>query len=413
MIRLTERNAALRMLLFILQVIFLNGVVYAQNEDEALFRRGLAEYRQEQFAAARDDFRKIVEKRTDSPRLQAAQVMLAKALYRLGAFSAADSVGQNLRHGFKDGPYTEWTYYLESACTLRTGNRDRSLSLLAWLASSAQDSRIKAKSLRALRYTVIPFVDNGKAAAVLKEYGIDRSALDSAEPYGLSDIFEIEDEAFSPAPAAIPQKETTRRTSPVLRIGLLTPLSGSNSEMGNQLLRGVRAAFADTENSGDKQVELVVGDTLSDPVTAVLKVREMVEQGVSAIIGPVYSISNITAAVEANSHGIPFIAPTATDVGLTDIGRKVFQLNFTPVIQAEALAEYAVNTLSAKNVAVIASRDRWGEALAATFEREIEKRGAKVILTSLFQPDSENEEDVKIVRDIRIQAPKPLSFIDS
>jgi ABC-type branched-subunit amino acid transport system substrate-binding protein len=399
--------------LFIFVSFFLTGVVSAQNEDEALFRKGLAEYRQEQYAAARDDFRRIIEKHIDSPRFQAAQVMLAKALYRIGAFSAADSIGQKLRNQFPDSRYAEWTFYLESACALRRGNGEHSLRLLAWLAGNARDGMIRARSLRALRYTVIPHCDSDQVSSVLKEYGIERSALNSAEPYGLSDIFEIEDETFSPSAAALSSKESPWRTSPVLRIGLLTPLSGANTEMGNQLLRGVRTAFSDSAYFGEKQVELVVADTFSDPVTAVIKVRELVNQGVSAIIGPVYSISNITAAVEANTHGVPFIAPTATDVGLTDIGSRVFQLNFTPVVQAEALADYAVNTLSVKNVAVIASRDRWGEVLASTFEREIEKKGAKVILTSYFQGDAETEEDVKIVRDIRAHAPKPLTFTDS
>jgi ABC-type branched-subunit amino acid transport system substrate-binding protein len=128
----------------------------------------------------------------------------------------------------------------------------------------------------------------------------------------------------------------------------------------------------------------------------------------------VFSISNITAAVECNAHGIPFIAPTATDTGLTGIGRYVYQLNFTPTVQAEALAELAAGTVAASSAAIIASKDAWGQETARVFAREAEKRNVKIIRTDYFNPESDSSDDINaIMRNLRKIAPKPEAFTDS
>ncbi len=388
--------------------------VMSLEDAESLYRNGVDAYRQEQYRTAEKAFRALLGTYADSQRFQSAQVLLAKSLYRLGDFAEADTLAKSLRASSPKGPYLEWTYYFESACALRTGNVDRSLSLLAWLSSNASDPRIRARSLRALKHTVMPLTGPDRISETFSEYGISRSMLEGIEPYDARDVFEIEDDlAVSHSPESATARVEAWKKSDSVRIGLLVPLSGPNSEMGKRLLRGAQAAFGESSSIEGKKIELLVEDTRSDPVEAVIKVRKLVQDGVVAIIGPVYSVSSITAAVESNASGIPFLAPTATDTGLTGIGERVFQLNFTPEIQAETLADFAVNTLAVQNVAVIASRDFWGQEVAEAFVRSVAHNGVNVVKTAFFESNFETDEDNRIIRDIRARAPRPVAFTDS
>ncbi len=197
-----------------------------------------------------------------------------------------------------------------------------------------------------------------------------------------------------------------------IRIGLLSPLTGINEVLGIQLLKGVQTALENSSLAKELKVELIVEDTCSDPVTAVLKTRRLIEAGVFVIIGPVLSESTIAAATESQTHGIPFLAPTATNNGLTRIGRYIFQLNFNPGIQARALADFAVNTLDFSNYAIIASNDVWGMTVAETFTGEMENLGATNIWTDNLNPDV-SLTNHEILMNIREHAPESQSSMDS
>ncbi len=391
------------------------GATFAQTEDETLFKRGLDEYRQEKFDAARATFGDIIDRHPVSKRQADSRVMLAKSLYRLRMFSEADSVAMGLRRLSTGARYTEWTYYFDAACKFRTGNPGGALVLLSWLAGTAQDSTLKANSVRALQYTVRPAVDPGEFQANTRKYGVTAETLAAAVRYAQSSLLP-DSVTLAAIPAAItaPDELDRPETTGPVRIGIIVPSTGKNAEYGNQLLRGVRAAFAGRDSVAGRKLELLVEDTESDPVVTVLKVRKLAEAGVMAIIGPVFSLPNITGAVESNAHGIPFIASTATDTGLTSIGRYVYQLNFTPAIQAEALAGFAAGTVSAKNVAVIASKDAWGQEVAKIFAAGAEKRNVKVVRTDYFNTESESADEINsIMRNLRKIAPKPEAFTDS
>lgn len=379
------------------------------DDSGALFSRGLFEYRLERFDAARRDFLRLIASSPDSPRIPAAHVMLAKSLFRLGGFAGADSVVKSLRIRYPGAPYTDWTYYMEAACALRTGDMGRSLSLLGNLAANAHDPRIQSRSLRALKYTLLPVVGNARVDSILGKNGVAPRLLDAAEPYGIEETLDAEDELHIPA-GSIPPPDAAISS---IRIGLIAPLAGSGVEMGEYLTAGVRAAIPESLLIDGRPVQLLVETAGSEPAGAVLAARKLAKAGVSAIIGPVYSTPSISAAIEANAREIPFIAPTATETGMTDIGEYVFQLNPTPSIQGERLAGFAAEVLNARSVAIIASRDSWGENVAASFARVAGERGIRIVETAFFTPDAETDEDMKIVRNIRDHASKPPAFSDS
>jgi len=364
-------------------------------EPEALYKRGLTRFLQGKYVAARLDFTEIIRRHPESRRVTSAYVMLAKTYFEQGYYDLAESTVLSFKRSHSDSRYIEWTDYMVAACRFKTGRIEEAVEILARLISATKDEELKSRAVAALRSAILPSADGNMVNSVLKKYGIDLSGM-SAES-GRKRSPPVLHRGVAPG-RAVPRS--------AIRIGLLAPLSGNNSPEGEELRKGVETALTNYETVNGLPVELLVEDTGSDPIRAVLKARKLVGEGVVAIIGPVYGESTIAAALEANFHGIPFLAPTAPDVGIPLLGKYVFQLNQTPVVQAEKLADFAANTLGFTNAAIIASDDWWGLAMSRTFTREFEKRGGRILRSEFFEPNVNRYNYNDILMRIRASAPE-------
>ena len=70
-----------------------------------------------------------------------------------------------------------------------------------------------------------------------------------------------------------------------LKIGLLIPLSGENSEIGESILKAVRMATKDIDSD---KFEIIIKDTQTDPSITLKSSHQLKQQGVNLVIGPVF-----------------------------------------------------------------------------------------------------------------------------
>ena len=71
-----------------------------------------------------------------------------------------------------------------------------------------------------------------------------------------------------------------------IKIGLLVPLTGKNSEIGQSIIKSTRLAINKIDNSS---IEIVPKDTKSDPTTTLTSAKELAKLGIKIIIGPVFN----------------------------------------------------------------------------------------------------------------------------
>ncbi len=71
-----------------------------------------------------------------------------------------------------------------------------------------------------------------------------------------------------------------------IKIGLLVPLTGENSEIGKSIIKSVRLAINKIDNS---VIEIIPKDTGSNPQTTLKSALNMKEEGIKIIIGPVFN----------------------------------------------------------------------------------------------------------------------------
>jgi len=75
-----------------------------------------------------------------------------------------------------------------------------------------------------------------------------------------------------------------------IRIGLLVPLTGKNSEIGESIIKSVRLAINKINNPS---IEIIPKDTRSNPEITLEAAKELANAGVKIIIGPLFNESLI------------------------------------------------------------------------------------------------------------------------
>ena len=73
-----------------------------------------------------------------------------------------------------------------------------------------------------------------------------------------------------------------------IKIGLIVPLSGENSLIGEKIIKSTRIAI---NKINDDRIEIIPKDTKSNPIDALKVSKELYKNGVRIIIGPVFNES--------------------------------------------------------------------------------------------------------------------------
>ena len=70
-----------------------------------------------------------------------------------------------------------------------------------------------------------------------------------------------------------------------IKIGLLVPMTGSNKDLGQSIIKAVRLAIKDIDS---ELIEIIPKDTNSDPDKTLKSASELKSEGVKIVIGPVF-----------------------------------------------------------------------------------------------------------------------------
>ena len=75
-----------------------------------------------------------------------------------------------------------------------------------------------------------------------------------------------------------------------IRIGLLVPLTGKNSEIGQSIIKSTRLAINKINNAS---IEIIPKDTQSNPEVTLEAAKELANSGIKIVVGPVFNESLI------------------------------------------------------------------------------------------------------------------------
>jgi branched-chain amino acid transport system substrate-binding protein len=166
-----------------------------------------------------------------------------------------------------------------------------------------------------------------------------------------------------------------KKKEEVIKIGIAGPMTGPQAKMGTDFRNGVTIAIEEWNEKGGvlgKKVEIIVGDDQADPKQAVAVANKMVNEGVIGIIGHFNSSCSIPASDVYNRAGIPMITPASTNPQLTERGyRGVFRVCGRDDQQGMVAAQFVLNKLMAKKIAIIHDKTTYGQGLADEFKKNL------------------------------------------
>lgn len=190
-----------------------------------------------------------------------------------------------------------------------------------------------------------------------------------------------EKKADTPAPAG----------EKVVKIGLITPLTGDVKTFGESSQNGFKLALEQAGNkAGDYKVETVVADDRNDATEAVNVASKLISQDkVNAIVGPLTSKTTIPVSELANNSKIPMVTNTATNPKVTvDNGKRkefAFRACFIDPFQGKVGAKFATENLKAKTAAVLYDQGNdYTIGLSTVFKENFEAAGGKVVLYEAY-----------------------------
>jgi branched-chain amino acid transport system substrate-binding protein len=176
-----------------------------------------------------------------------------------------------------------------------------------------------------------------------------------------------------------------------LKIGVGGPFTGPNAAFGAQMQKGAEQAAADFNAAGGingMQVELVLGDDVSDPKQGVSVANKFVGDGIKFVVGHFNSGVVMPASEVYRENGMLAISPSATNICVTD--RKngpcgnwteaapdlmMFRTCGRDDQQGAVAGDFIVNNLKGKAIAIIHDKTPYGQGLADATKAYINSKG--------------------------------------
>lgn len=177
----------------------------------------------------------------------------------------------------------------------------------------------------------------------------------------------------------------TAYAADAIKVGVAGPFTGANAAFGEQFWKGAEAAAKDINDAGGingSMVELVKADDACEPKQAVAVANRLVDNDkVVAVVGHFCSSSTIPASEIYAEANILDITPASTNPKVTDRGLKsVMRMCGRDDQQGTVAADYIIEKLKAKNVAVIHDKDTYGQGLADATKARLNEKGIKEVL---------------------------------
>ncbi|NUN69969.1 MAG: ABC transporter substrate-binding protein [Bacteroidetes bacterium] len=401
-----------------------DSLVY-HHPSEELFLQGMRQFAQKEYRPALTLFRQSMAALPFNHRTTAALIMAAKSELAMRNYRGAMAACDALAGSFPQSQYQEDVLFTRGMSRYHLGdnrgtfedmaavyriaqqpaNRDHAARMIEHLAQEYMTEELTAP---AVTDTLPPYLRN-LLIVVAAEVQFQNGSADGARAAIARFIPAEADQALQ---FRINRLLARIEKGNQITIGVLLPLhraqEGETREkrIVNEMLEGITLAVSDYEERtvpGQVSVQLDVRDSEKDSAVIRTAIQAWGDDPlVTGIIGPVFSAETMIAARFAQEKELPIVTPTATDEGISSIGPFVFQANSTNGAKGKTMAQYAVNVLGAKTIAVLGSAVPSSSTQADSFIAEAKRLGASVIADRRYK---KGESDIRsYVRSIRADA---------
>jgi branched-chain amino acid transport system substrate-binding protein len=178
----------------------------------------------------------------------------------------------------------------------------------------------------------------------------------------------------------------TASAQQVVKIGHVAPISGPSAHLGKDNENAARMAIDElnakgfTLNGKKATLQLISEDDGADPKQGTAVAQKLVDAKVNGVIGHLNSGTTVPASKIYHDAGLVQISPATTATQYTR--QKIpgaFRVVANDAKLGGTLGRYAVDTLKAKNIAIIDDRTTYGQGVAQEFAKGAKGPGVRMV----------------------------------
>lgn len=402
----------------ILIAVLLMSACAAVPGGESTFRSGadesdelLTRIRTYSFEGESEEIRRagnrFLSRFPDDPAVTEVRLLVASADVELGFFDeAARLAGEIIAGEAAERDRAEAILFLSEVEKAR-GSFDEAARMILRVLDMEIERPVSAKARESLAGIVDllpPEAQDSLLGAYADSKGIEiimESRLQYAEAIGDTAAVRVIGERLGvlyterPGEPREPSGGTTvpvaamQRAAGLPRIGILCPLSGRFSPVGGAFLEGASIAVREAMKRNFLAVELVVGDSRGEALTARSAAERLIgDEDVVAIVGAILSSPTIAAAQVANHSGTVLLSPVATEEGISEIGEWIFQISSGVDVEVISISRLACTELGMKRLAFLSADNARSRSIERLFWREVKARGGLVCAAEFYEEGS-------------------------
>ncbi|WP_229640259.1 ABC transporter substrate-binding protein [Waterburya agarophytonicola] len=200
--------------------------------------------------------------------------------------------------------------------------------------------------------------------------------------------------------------------NPSYSIGVPVPID-AEINVAKEILRGAAQAQQQINSSGGikgKPIKLIVANDSNNPDVAKKLAQNFSENPeILGIVGHFSSNVTLEAAQVYQNKGLVVISPTSSSTAISNVGSYVFRTVSSDCFAGNALAEYLLDQIKVKEVAVLYnSASSYSTSLRDVFKSSLENKNGRVVAEFNFsQP---NFDIVDILTQIKQKGAKAIAM---
>jgi branched-chain amino acid transport system substrate-binding protein len=196
-----------------------------------------------------------------------------------------------------------------------------------------------------------------------------------------------------------------------LKVGVQAPITGSYANEGQGIENGVRLLAEQINAKGGvmgKQIEVIPCDDQGTAMAAAICAKDLVNKGVSMVIGS-YTSTCAEAAQKTYFNAGVLQTSDGTADSLTEKGYWTFLRNSFPnSAEAQFVADYLVKVKKYQRIVVISDFSTYADGLANAAEAAIKELGGNVVSRDKIKADSQNF--TPVLTNIKSKNPDAIFF---
>ena len=170
-----------------------------------------------------------------------------------------------------------------------------------------------------------------------------------------------------------------------LKIGVLLPLTGKHSYIGQSLLDTMQIIIYENKKI---ESELIIKDTKANPSLARKATKELVGQNVDVILGPFFSSSLNNSSKIAQYKNIPLISFSSDR---KEKEKGIYLMGFEPEKQISGVTEYTIKK-NYKRFAALLPDSKYGKRALRTYRKVLNKNKLLLNKVELYEPGTNSFE---------------------